>query len=536
MFTTRESKRHIYLLLMLMGINIVLRALLVENVWAGALRSELVGLWLCFWIQSIKRRVVYRNMRRYFYVVATLLIIMVGSQALKYSFLDGGDTARRYAWYLYYIAFIFVPMFCFRISIAIGEEQEHRIKKRYLLWIPATSFFVGVMTNDFHQECFFFKKGIENWDGPYSYGWLYYLIFIWMLVIFTASLILVTKRCMVIENRKFIWLPIVPLALMLFFLVGSTVSGEMLKINNFQIFSVTELFCYLVPLYLECVIRAGLLPVNDGYEAFFRESHISAKILDNTGHTVYATTNQFDKNKKSLAFRSKDIPGGRIIWAEDLSEIEKNKATLSDIREHLTNEEVVLNEEVELKKNQAILEVYNRIYDAIPKSVDKQMNELKDILDRQYDSEEEFRQGLYKACILNAYIKRRSNLMIISDGVKDIPVEELYLSIRELMENLKIRGIRCEIFFKADFVWNARDILIIWDYVEFLAEETFDSLKTMLVSLDGDENNLKLRIMMNGEFEIYKGPDASCRFRCEKEADETNISIVFGKGGAYAPA
>lgn len=498
MFATNKTKRRILGIFILIVLTIIINVFIHDYTWSSGFLPITTGALVILWIQSIQRRIIDKKKKKYSISIAVLLICFNFFQMLKNNMSLDNSVIQRYSWYAYYIVFICVPMLCCLLAMTLKQDDmESRFRKRYIMHPLCLFLLALVMTNDLHQQVFVFPYGIESGADHYTYNWGCYLIALWISVMFVMSVVLSFKYCMISASRKYIWMPMTVLAIgMVYFLMYY--SGANLKVNGTEIIPITQAFCYLIGMFIETLIQTGILPSNDGYAEFFDSVGMYAGIMDNSQEMIIETDYLLQDPEALYRFNRAEVPGGEIVWAEDITLVEEYKAELSTERDQLLNEEAILKEENKLQRDQAVLEVYNRIYDRIPVEVAPQLERIREILETKHESEEAFRQDLKEACILNTYIKRKSNLMILANDVQYIEIEELYLSMRESLDNLRNFGIKSGCFYEGEGVWNWEELFDIYDYFQDFLEKNFRKLTSFMATIRLADSELEVRLNITG--------------------------------------
>ena len=82
--------------------------------------------------------------------------------------------------------------------------------------------------------------------------------------------------------------------------------------------------------------------------------------------------------------------------------------------------------------------------------------------------------------VVGAYLKRRNNLVLVSEQDGLIKEEELNLSIKEMMKNLQIAGVSCaaSVQFEKDIPSDV--VMQLFDFYEYVVENAFDGLTYLL--------------------------------------------------------
>ena len=139
---------------------------------------------------------------------------------------------------------------------------------------------------------------------------------------------------------------------------------------------------------------------------------------------------------KNILLLSDRIKGGYVFWTEDLTAVNEMNEKLSQIGESLSEEGDLIRAENELREQRAKIAEQTRLYDSISLLVKPQLEKIS----RLIDAEGDFRKNMAHICILNCYVKRRSNLALLKDRRPAFSSEELYLSLKESSEYIKLYG------------------------------------------------------------------------------------------------
>lgn len=504
------------------------------------------------WLFQLRKRLLQPNVRRYLTGLAVLIIFWIALRTVKYEFLPPNHPTTRYGWYLYYLPQTLGILLLFLSVLHIGLPHDRPIDRRWkLLYIPAVLITAGILTNDFHQLAFRFPEGIENWERcPYTYGPLYVIAMVWIAVMFICILSVVFIRCAVPGRRKYIWVPLMPLAAAVVYFVLF-----LLDENNILLFplKVPEFVCVFIAVFTECLIVTRLLPSNDGYDEFWNASSIGAGIMDESGiisysseHSLPVTPEQVRSAQESAVFfedgntalRSHTIRGGYGYWFKDLTEINRLNRKLASFGDLLAEENDLLDAENRLAEKRVRIKQQNRLYGGIAQSVRPQLNKISRLLDAPPEDEEEFVRQMKIACILSAYIKRRSNLLLLMHQNRLIDSEELSLSIAESLEYLQLCGIKAYGACKTDGVLPGEHIVLAYKLFESALEAAIPGTYAVLVNLQVTNGQLSLRIEMSTPRRVLpphfmRGEITALRGTLEIESDPETayIYLLLPRGG-----
>jgi hypothetical protein len=96
------------------------------------------------------------------------------------------------------------------------------------------------------------------------------------------------------------------------------------------------------------------------------------------------------------------------------------------------------------------------------------------------DDADEKQELLRRIVVVGAYLKRRNNLILVSEQDGMINEEELNLSIKEMMKNLQIAGVSCAASVQFDRKIPSDVVMRLFDFYEFVVENAFDGLTYLL--------------------------------------------------------
>ena len=128
------------------------------------------------------------------------------------------------------------------------------------------------------------------------------------------------------------------------------------------------------------------------------------------------------------------------------------------------------------------------------------------------ENEKERKKILGKIVVIGAYIKRRSNLILIAEQSAVFPIRELELCFRETIRSLKWNHVEAAFVTSLDEI-RSEDAMQIYDFLEAVIEESLEDLSAFTL-------NLKRR-----DEEILMSLSVECK---------TNLQKVAGRYQAYA--
>ncbi|MBE7065490.1 MAG: hypothetical protein E7384_06745, partial [Ruminococcaceae bacterium] len=403
---------------------------------------------LIAWSISIQRRITNRHVRHLLMAAGILMALWLTVRTVKYELIvDRTNPIGRYIWYSYYIPMVLIPLIGFFVVKYIDKPADYYHPKwMNFLAIPAGLLLALVFTNDLHQLVFRFHKGIELFDTQYKYGIPYYILMAWFILGGLYFVVMLLKKNRVPGSRKMQRLP-------LYIILGAIVFWVLytLKIINCDL---TVMDCLLIVCLVESAIQSGMIPSNTNHWELFNMTTVPLLIVDEDFQPHYvsggalpvseadiAKTQTGAVHLKNTLLRSTPISAGRVVWQDDITAQNALCQQLQDIREQMSEENTLLQAEVELTEHKAKIDEQNRLYDRIAREVAPQLIRAEELMKRVSAEPEKARELMAKICVLGCYIKRRGNLLLLGEDNKQIPAAELEHCIRESLDNLRLGGV-----------------------------------------------------------------------------------------------
>lgn len=467
------------------------------------------------WGVSVAYRIVQKNIRICLVISAALMLLWMALRAIKYNSPADINTYGRYLWYSYYIAMVFLPLMMFFAMLNIGKP-ENTNNRKYLLIIPAAVLVLLVMTNDFHQLAFVFEPDFHNWNKQYSYGPVYYVIVVWIFILVLSSIVLSINRCRISATRKKLWIPIVIILVAIIYTLWNNLNHGY---SGLRIYNVPEVFCFASIALWESLIQIGLVPSNTGYGDFFNASNLNTLIFDNEGNVKYRSKNATNVSKdvvlqngnsvvidENIILKKHNIKGGKVVWTEDISAINRINRELSEVKEQISEYNVILKSEAELKKRRAAVTEQNKLYDSITEFIRPQLCDLENILKNIENNRGDISVNYAGACVVNVYIKRISNLLIMAKSRKMLNAFELENSIRELVEYISVYGISCSFFSNVSGEISSEKTIALFKFIGIFIRHIMNCTDALLFNLKVHKRFIDLKINCDSKNEM-KIPD-----------------------------
>ena len=544
---TKQNHKTGFLVAAMVFFAIVLRVLGkfdILEVPGGIARSLIYIALYIGWGISVSKRIIQVQVRHYLIAVSGLMVFWFVIRSMRYFFITDIGIARQ-LWYLYYLPMLFIPLFSLFVAISLGKPASARLSKTALLLlsIPTVFCLLLVLTNDLHQLVFSFPEG-EVWtDSNNGYTFGYYIVLGWEILCSLAAFVIMIIKCRLSYRKKY--LPFLLLACSIGYAFIYVSGVEWMQLIGGDI---TAAQCLMFTGILECCIQCGLIQTNTGYRAMFEAGSIGAQIVDTDWHIRYASSNapklpsdrmrsaesEAAKQDNNTLLRSSKIPGGHVLWQEDITAITALLEKLEENRKTISESNDVEQENYKTKVKINTVREKNRLYDRLQAQTAHQIELLDQIL-TQYEaqSDPEIRRSLLaKAAVIGAYIKRRGNLMFIGEKSDVTDTAELTACLDESFANLELMGVECAVDIPDKNSIYTRDAIRVYDFFEAVTEEAMDDLQFVWLKARGLEDAVIFYLQAESKTDL--SALASLADTCTCEEGVWRFSLRIGKAGEQA--
>lgn len=495
------------------------------------------------WCSSVRTRIINKQVRHYLMAVGILLAFWLILRTCKWEFIaQNGTHLGRYLWYSYYIPMVFVPLLGVFIIDHIGKAENYKTPNSLkYMYIPATFLVTAVFTNDLHQLVFSFPNGLENSESDCIYYILYYITMAWFILLGIYFVVMLIKKSRVPGSKHFQKLPAVILCISIVFWALyclHIVGGDLAAID-----------CIMIIALLESAIQIGLIPSNTNYYELFRNSTVSAQIVDTdyqpcmVSGTLAPLTEDVMRSAEAepvdlgdTILHSKAITGGHVLWQDDVKQINDLIEQLRDTQERLGESNELLKAELELKENRARTEEKSRLYDRIAKEVAVQLAKAEELLKLAQTDPKQTKSAISKVSVICAYIKRRGNLLMLGEEGNIIPAIELEYCIRESLDNLRLGDVFTSLDSKCDGTLKLEHAVVAFDFYENIVERLLDDATAMLIHLDCKDGFIKMRLQIGCNQDIAEHTLSELSIPCgtfewDIQDEDVTVTLLLSEGG-----
>ena len=461
------------------------------------------------WMHNMMNRVLRSSVVKKFRIIGILLISYLTVRTMKYEILIENEDVVRRIRNLYFVFPLVLIQLVFLTALHVGKSERENINKYWnLLWIPTCVASILIITNDFHELVFSVDPNVSGLN-MYSPVFYFVIIYIGLLSFLTLVFTMIPS----FKNRH-LTSAILPILILLIW--GIYTFLYMIGWEPFEYFKIffksAEFNILMVLLFIESLVFMRLLPSNRGYESFLPLSSLNIGIVDSNRKRIFRSNMYKDIDyslvedalsnpiliDENTLLESANIKGGKSFWFVDLTDFNNLKRKLLGISEDMLSENELLKAKSTLEKNMVKVEEQREIRDHIHMKLRPQFDQLKYILMNLPENEEMFEIKLKHACFLDVYIKRYSNLFLITKNKKTLNLAELKLAFCESLDYLKLSNLKTSINWNLNGWFNAKYCLSLYEIFQYSMEFYMPGIDCLHVSLYRKDNIPTLNIKITG--------------------------------------
>ncbi len=497
-----------------------------------------IGL-ILFWVQHVIKRILPTKTRTYIILSSAFMILYILQRVFRYRLLVDSVTANRYMGYFYFIPLVTMPslLLVTAIDLKFGNTRKSNVAETVILILAGTVSLIA-LTNDLHFLVYVPKVDISEFhmgDNTYTWGIGFYVIYAWIILSLVIGAVFLFQ--VVGQNGK-------RSVRLLAFSIGVWLLLSFIHSAVFERFSIPrpyfkpEIDCFGMLLIFECCIRSRLIPHNENYPGFFKQLKLPILItdsnLENVNETIVAVRASEDdlmKAKEEPVYLDEDtrlssmkIRAGYAFWTEDEHELRVQRQELARANELLSEENDLIAVENKLKEQKAHLDAQNKVYERITAAIYPKQKQIETLLEKTGHGSEEFPEVLGHVCVLNAYSKRKTNLLLLSEESLPVSNRELFLALAESCRFLNCCNIHAAVVGEEYSAIPLDSVNDLYDTFETIVEAYLGTLKRMTVSIL--ENGIRIAMEAGEELDL---PVASLPVEC-KESDGILFFTVLAAG------
>lgn len=504
---------------------------------------------LLVWIRSVHSRLLPAKPRAYLIAMALLMLLYLCLRVYRYR-VAVSAAALRLSWYAFYLPMTMIPALFWMVCLRIGRGETRRGPDERLVLIPAAILSALILTNDLHHLVFVPKPGIGDLigtSGTYSYRLPFYLTYAWMILAVAAGLLLLVRTCGRGKDKKTILLFVGVLLLWFGLIELHTLKRIVPFIPPYES---PEIHVFSMLAICEICIEKRLIPHNVNYAGFFAQLSMPVLITDRELRTVYRSADEIHADRGQLAaaleapirlkpdqkLSGKRINGGCAFWVEDETELRRANEALSEANELLESENTLIEYETRQKEQNAFLRSRHHIYREIAEKMYPWQKRIEELLNAARPGSPDFRGDIARISVLNAFVKRKTNLLLTVSEQETLPLRELLLAVSESGRYLSYAGLKTSVDESGFLADREQDtaggmlpsgaILALYDTFEALAERLLGCASLLMVSCSKGD----LRLASNPEYQIETA-GLPLPVLSEEREGILYLTVPAGKGG-----
>ena len=251
---------------------------------------------------------------------------------------------------------------------------------------------------------------------------------------------------------------------------------------------------------LEICIRFRLIPSNENYSGFFKNLQTPAIITDRNLKVVAASDGMPFVNLETLGralsepvyltpdlkLSGKEIRAGFAFWAEDESAVHRAQEKLLEANEMIEHENDLILAETKQKEQDAYLRSRHRIYHEIAAELYPCQQKITRLLDMAEPGSKDFKKKIALISVMNAYVKRKTNLLLLASENEALSITELFLALQESANYLTLAGLKTTAGEPSDDNLASSIIVALYDAFEAIAEQLLGKVPSLMVSLSNE--------------------------------------------------
>lgn len=486
------------------------------------------------WMLTVQSRVIHTKIRRLMLTSGALFLLYFSMQMVKYCLFAENPDVRRYMWYGYYTPMTLIPLMALYILQYLSDPAKPFSENRWrLLLIPAVLICLGFLTNDLHQLAFGIPNWYENGDKGRTLELIYFVYVAFMAVLLILAIRSAIRLSWNMKSGRLLY-PAIPLILGIIYLILYTVKRQWVTINGQELFEMAEAFAFMMIGFLEVCIQIGLIPTNVGYGGLFSLTAIPARVMQSDGKTVYVTKGAENGLTESDDHRivQTEVTGGSFYYDMDMSVLNRLNGELDEKAADIEARNELLRHENEIAEEREKSEAAIRIYDRISELVRPQVLEIQKLLSVG-GNEEQFRGNLARCAVLNAYIKRRSNMELEAQKSRTFPFRELVTAAAESLEYVKLTGTETFLSSSGEGACSTAQIIRAYAAFENVLEAVLGKADYMTVRLEKNAG-IRIRLLLSGKTglpELSALKSGGCRIKYTAEENDAELLISLTEGG-----
>ena len=501
------------------------------------------------WIFSIRLRFTQRSMRFFLQLEALVMFAGLTIRFMQDTFWYDDLPLMRVSGL--YVAATLLPIYLlgFYATLGTGQPDNYRIpRKWYLLTIPVVFVTLMIVTDETYHLVFSHKPG-ENVNLVFRPGITVLFLCIAGAVLMIARVYILFRRNRTFRDKRYMRILVPFMEPILIFAVTFTYFATALNlIPRLAGKEVIELFAriyYVEVLTWEINIAARLVMVNTAYRETFENTTVGMQIIDDEGFTLRSgraipvTDEILDQLRKTqrvmldpgTEMQMYRLSDGYFLWNKDVSLLQDTISELRNTAYDLSQEGVLLEEELRTGNQEARLNAKNRLYDELTGEVADQLSLMKQIVQNS-DRQADHRASLCRLNLLGTYVKRRCNLRLIQKESGMIYADDLLMTVRDIVQAMKTAGMQAALRWDCEKKYTSEYPFRVCDTLEYLIENGFTENAVTEIAV-GNKKTVITILQRDGDTVTFSEREyiGAQRKDCVISGTEGGFQVIIPEGG-----
>ena len=457
-----------------------------------------IGL-LLDWFQSVRARLLPSRAKRWMMGAALLMLLYQLLRVFRYR-ITLEPLVGRYLCYLYFAPMTLIPTLFLMTSLRIHRGNRPGRWDEALLLLPPGLLCLLALTNDLHFWVYAPTVALSEFavdSGTYAHGPVFYALYAWMILSFAAGLGLLLWGAGLHYRRA---LPYLAAVVALWF---GLLAYHALVIDGTQLprmYNTPELHTFGMLGVFEVCIRGRMIPHNADYPGFFRMLRTPVLVTDGALRPVYRSGAALEADAgqlraalgapvyltPDLKLSGQEVRGGCAFWVEDETEVHRAQGRLADANELIESENSLIQAEAEQREKDAWLQSRHRIYHEIAGIMYPCQQRIERLLNEMEPDTPAFREQLAWVSVLNAYVKRKTNLLLLAAEADSLTIQTLFMALRESANYLSLTGLQTYARPpEKETGFPSAVVIALYDAFEAVAESLVGRSSSLMVSWQG---------------------------------------------------
>ena len=379
----------------------------------------------------------------------------------------------RWSWYGYYLFFSLLVSLIVWIGYMASQSDWCPDCPRWLRLLFGYNLILAVLvcTNDIHQWAFILPDIAADADSRHDYGPLYYLLASSYGIEFLAVNFCLCYASWKQHVQRSFRL-VLPFLCCLFY--GAYIVGYMMKIPFCHLSELTLMTVLWTLIWLEVIMRIRIIPTNEGYIEFFRQSRLAIQLCDDSGRVAYASKNIDNLPLADMEIQTMPIRGGWVRWYRDVRHLRQQKRKLSLVAQALERSYHLLLQEEEIRCQVIHQEVSRRIYAELEQIISSKREHIAAYM----KSLQSMKPGIEADAMVSrlnvmvCYLKKRCVLLLRGKEKGMLEFRELSLAVSESQHYMTVAGLHGMATFLISGIIPDSAALSLYDMFEEIGEQS----------------------------------------------------------------